>query len=317
MDEASARYRVHPVMSSLAEKGSQCDFRSSELGLWQKLSLLIDASSYDVVFIQRKLFSPTFIKLLRGRARKLVFDFDDAIFVKSSGHPSPSRLSKFKAICEAADLVIGGNAYLVNAAREAGAGRTRLIPTSVSQEAYESVAAQKTSKPTLVWIGSSSTRRYLDLLTPVLDWVAAEVEDVQLKVIADFEFRLESMPVINAPWQKDTEVMELASSHIGIAPMINDAWTEGKCALKVLQYMAAGLPVISSACGANQQVIDEGATGYLAVTDEDWVSAVKRLAASEMLRQEMGEAGRRRVAEAFDLDTHAQIGAELLLSLVD
>ena len=317
IDEASTRYRVQPIMGSLAEEGYETNFRSTDLNWFQKLTLLRDAPTFDLVFIQRKLFSPFYIKLLRNRANKLVFDFDDAVFVKSSGHSSSSRFKKFQAVCAAADLVIAGNEYLSEYAAQAGANNIQLVPTSVAVDDYEMAGAIEKHEPfTLVWIGSSSTRRYLDLLTPVLDWLAAEVDGIQLKVIADFEFRLESMPVINVRWSAEGEVQELASCHVGIAPMINDAWTRGKCALKVLQYMAAGLPVVSSNSGANKEVIISGETGYLAEVDEDWVNAVKRLAESNELRQKLGAAGRRRAEEHFSLADNAERTTQAICGLV-
>ncbi len=287
-------------MQRLAEQ-HDVQFQSTEMSLFRKLALLGRARQFDVVIIQRKLFAPWFIRALKKRVSRLVFDFDDAIFVSSSGKSSSSRMSKFRALCQVVDLVFAGNHYLQDAAVSAGAqaDRVHYLPTSVELADYEVAGLMRESKPTLVWIGSSSTRRYLDFLTPALERLANQIPELQLKVISDFEFHLDGMPVVNVPWSEAVEPAELAKSHIGIAPMFDDPWTRGKCALKVLQYMAAGLPVVSSNCGANSQVIVAGETGYLAETEEDWCRAIDRLVGDPAQQQLMGDAGRKRVIEHF------------------
>ena len=83
--------------------------------------------------------------------------------------------------------------------------------------------------------------------------------------------------------------------------MPDDPWTRGKCALKVLQYMAAGLPVISSPAGVNAEVVEHGVTGFLAESPEEWRSALLSLSRDETLRREMGRKGRRRVGRNFSI----------------
>lgn len=311
VNEASTRYRIQPIFDCLATAGHQVEFASTELGLMPKLALAWRAKNYDLVFIQRKLFPAWFVRLLKKRSKRLVFDFDDAIFLKSSGESSPSRYRKFQGTCQAADLILAGNEYL---ATEAGklSSKVQVVPTTVDTEVYET-EADKASAITLVWIGSSSTRRYLDMLTPVLDSLGQRLPNLTLKVIADFEFHLDGLTVENVQWSAEQEVAELTSSHISIAPMINNGWTRGKCALKVIQYMAAGLPVVSDRCGANQEVIVAGETGYLADNENDWIEAVTKLAESEELRTQMGAAGRARAQQLYDMK---KVGADVANQLV-
>ena len=50
-------------------------------------------------------------------------------------------------------------------------------------------------------------------------------------------------------WSESTESDALIQGDIGIAPMPDDPWTRGKCGFKIVQYMAAGLPVIAARWG--------------------------------------------------------------------
>jgi glycosyltransferase involved in cell wall biosynthesis len=313
VSEASTRYRIQPIYERLAKAGHQVEFVSTELGLLPKLNLVRRSNQYDLVFIQRKLFPAWFVRSLKRRAGRLVFDFDDAIFLKSSGESSPSRYRKFQATCQAADLILAGNEYLAMQSRKLST-KVQVVPTTVDTAAYETDAV-KASAITLVWIGSSSTRRYLDMLTPVLDSLSQRRPNLMLKVIADFEFRLDGLKVENIQWSSEQEVAELTSSHIGIAPMINNGWTRGKCALKVIQYMAAGLPVVSDRCGANQEVILASETGYLADNENDWIEAITKLIDNEDLRTQMGVAGRARAQQLYDMKRVTSQVADQLVEL--
>jgi glycosyltransferase involved in cell wall biosynthesis len=312
-DEASTRYRINPLADYLIQSGHQVTFRSSEMSLPAKLQMIHQSSQFDVVLIQRKLFPVWFVNWLAKRAGRLVFDFDDAIFVRSSGESSPARDKKFAATCRAADLVLAGNDYLAAEARQYS-DQVLVAPTAVDVQRYES-DQQKGTATTLVWIGSSSTRRYLDMLTPVLDALAQRLPNLKLKVIADFELHLESLTVENIPWSAETEAAELSSSDIGIAPMVNNAWTRGKCALKVIQYMAAGLPVVSDRCGANQTVIAEGQTGFLVDNEADWIEAIVELTENPERAQQMGGLGRLRAKAYFDLPQVVELVSNKLIAL--
>ena len=114
---------------------------------------------------------------------------------------------------------------------------------------------------------------------------APTIKNLRLKVIADFELHSEVLPIDNVPWSLATEAVELARSTIGIAPMTDDPWTRGKCGLKVLQYMASGLPVITSPYGVNRELVVEGETGFHAATTRQWLDAIRHLPATPRWRQ--------------------------------
>jgi len=107
------------------------------------------------------------------------------------------------------------------------------------------------------------------------------------------------MPIDFRPWQQATETTELADADIGISWLPDDGWSAGKCGLKVLQYMAAGLPVVANPVGVQKNLVRHGETGFLVETPDEWEDAVRLLAADPELRRHMGQAGRRRVEEEY------------------
>jgi glycosyltransferase involved in cell wall biosynthesis len=313
-DDPATRYRVDPIVNALRQRGDTVDL-VPEATTAQQLSCLVHASRYDLVFVQRKLFSSAIARLLGVRARRLVFDCDDAIFLRSSGKPSTTRRARYSAITRAADLVLCGNSYLCEMARQEGAA-AELVPTSVDTARYAPRSKPETPV-SLVWIGSRSTSRYLEEYRSILEAVGAAIPGLELRIISNFELTFDNLAVISVPWSEATEAEALAMSHIGIAPMSDDPWTRGKCALKVIQYMAAGLPVVSSDVGANSDVIVDGVTGILADTEDDWIWAVRQLVESAGLRQDMGAAGRQQAESRYSMAACVQQVTALLDQLTN
>lgn len=299
-DSSSTRYRALQFFPLLRDDGFEVAHVTAAGGLLPLLSACRQAAAADVVVVLRKTFPAPVQWLLRRCARRLVFDFDDAIFCNTDGSPSATRMRRFAAMVGDCDHVMAGNAFLQRQAEAFNREVTR-VPTALAAERYAVVAEKPAGSIDLVWIGSSSTRKYLVDVLPCLSAAAARVPGLRLKVIADFDLPEAGLPVLPVRWQAESEAFELVSAHIGIAPMRDDDWSRGKCALKVLQYMAAGLPVVSSGCGVNAEIIENGIDGFLADDEVTWVSRISDLAADARLRETMGTAGRQKAMAGFDL----------------
>lgn len=301
-DDPSTRYRVSPLIVRLKEQGWSAH-QIPRHSRFVRSRILLAALAGQTIFIQRKLFGLAFLALLTATKPRIIFDFDDAIFVKRSGKSSKRNQARFRAIIRAASLVIAGNPFLAQAASaQGGRGPVMIAPTSVISSKYTSASAL--GKPCdLVWIGSSSTRKYLDQAYDSFTEIGRRCPGITLKIISDFQWDHPSLNVICIPWADDTEIGELKSCQIGIAPMPNDEWTRGKCALKVIQYMAAGLPVVASNAGINAKLIEQGLTGLIAETPEEWAQSVNELLNSPELRVSMGDAAQRCAQQDYNLDT--------------
>ena len=67
--------------------------------------------------------------------------------------------------------------------------------------------------------------------------------------------------MIPVAWDEQTEAREIAAGHIGVSWIPDDLWSRGKCGLKVLQYQAAGLPVVANPVGSHCEMIRERRDG--------------------------------------------------------
>jgi glycosyltransferase involved in cell wall biosynthesis len=295
---SSTRYRALQFFEQFIGAGFAPSHRTVAGQASSYVAAIRDAQQADCVVVLRKTFPSFYLWPLRKFSRKLLFDFDDAIFCNTDGSSSITRMSRFANMASVADHVFAGNEFLAGNARQFNTAVT-VIPTAIDPDRYP-VSNQKPKQfLDLVWIGSSSTRKYLEDAMPWLAQASQRIPNLRLKIIADFDLPDCGVTTLPILWGRDTEADALASSHIGIAPMRDDDWSRGKCALKVIQYMAAGLPVISSAVGANAEVLEDGAYGYLVSSQQDWIDRLVKLAGDSSMRQRMGDAGRLHVISNY------------------
>ena len=260
----------------------------------------------DAVVLQRRLLPVWQLFCLRRCVSTLLYDFDDALLYRDSysikAAQSWNRRRLFAATMRSVDGVIAGNRFLEQlATRWCPARRVTKIPTCVNPDLYSCADAQGTEEVELCWIGSRSTAKAFDLAGPLFEAIGRTVPGVRLRVISDWFPSFTHLPVIQCPWSQQGEAAALVASDIGVSWLPDDLWSQGKCGLKVLQYMAAGLPVVANPVGPHRELIEHEKTGFLAETADEWRAAVAMLAANPALRRHMGANGRRRVEEEYSL----------------
>jgi len=325
MDHVCYRYRVQAFEPYLKSRGWNVEVYPIPRGITSALSVLKRVRDADVVFLQRKAPGRLYLGLFRRNVKRLVFDFDDAVFRRDSfarKGTGPEK-KRFEGIVGASDTVIAGNDFLAQSARcYTEPDHVVMIPTCIETRAYErDLVAEGRTSPcdamVLAWIGSSSTLPLLTGRADILNRIGREFSKIRLKVICDSFPSFEHMPVQPVPWSAETEIPELASSHVGISWLPEDEWGKGKCGLKVLQYMAAGLPVVANPFGVHLQMIEHGKSGFLADTPEDWIRAVRTLHDDPALAKQMGARGKEMVRARYSVSGWATKLHNVLIDLWD
>jgi len=302
-DHVCCRYRLAAFRTHLAAAGHTLELNVIPKGWIGRLSL--GRTDADAVIVQRKLLPRLPLSLLRRRASRLVFDFDDAVWLRDSysakGFDDPRRSSRFRRLMSMCDLVVAGNQYLAEEARRF-ATRVVVVPTCVDTDRLpvrrESGIQDRLQ---LVWVGSSSTLRGLEHFTPTLSAIGRAVPGVRLKLICDRFIEIPDLPVDRCVWSEASEADEIAAADVGIGWVPDDPWSRGKCGLKVLQYQAAGLPVVANPVGVQADFVVNGRTGFRANGAEEWVNAIRELNASPSLRASLGAAGREQVERQYSV----------------
>lgn len=276
------------------------------------LTIIIEAPRYDLVFIHREaapLGPPVFEwYLARVLRKRIIYDFDDAIWIPNTS--SENHLAKhFKAfwkvshICRWSKVISTGNNYLCSYAAGHTEGKVVTIPTVVDTvHRYNKFKVQKSGKAVVGWTGSHSTLKYLDRLLPVIRKLQ-DVAEFTFLVIADKkpEFELKDWKFVS--WNAGTEIEDLIKIDIGLMPLPENAWSEGKCGFKLIQYLALGIPALADPVGVNNDIIDHGLNGFLCATDDEWYHGIKTLIQNMDMRRDMGIKGRKKVESEYSINS--------------
>jgi glycosyltransferase involved in cell wall biosynthesis len=298
---ASFRQRIWIYLDILRDSGIECEvarFPSYPVARWK---LLRQSGKFEVVFLHKKSLNFIDASWLRRYARRIIYDFDDAIMYddKKPAKPDHKRLSSFERTAKLANVVIAGNSYLASHARNFNKN-VEILPTGLNvSEFKDNICRPDGGKIRLVWIGSKSTLEYLSGIKPALEEIGSRFDNVVLRIICDEFFDLRNMEVEKCRWSLEKQTSDLAESHIGLAPLPDNKFTQGKCGFKILQYAAMGLPVIASPVGINAKYVQDGGNGFFAVSCSDWVDKILLLLKEPELRKRMGSVGKAYVQQ-FD-----------------
>ena len=310
---ASFRQRIGVYLDTLRQNGTSCEVVQLPSGWMARRKLFKRAVGFDGVFLHKKKLNFFDALWLRHYARKIIYDFDDAVMYseKTPEKPYRKRLKSFQRTVKLADMVIAGNCYLAEHAKRFNTN-VRILPTGLDTSAYKvHINPKNDGKICLVWVGSKSTLRYLAEIKPVLEEIGSRFQNLILRIISDEFLDLQNMPVEKHRWSEQTQVIDLVTSDIGLAPLPDNRFTRGKCGFKVLQYAAAELPVVASPVGVNAQYVHDGVTGFHAANISQWVDKVSKLFENRQLRDQMGQAGGKE-AQKFDV----RLLASQLLNLI-
>ena len=242
-----------------------------------------------------------------------MYDFDDAVMYGSKGE-SATRARKFKNMVKNADAVFCGNNFLLKEARQYRDDNIFYVPTVVDTDEYPVKEHIETRPVTVGWIGSRSTLRYLvDLEELVLR--APDQREVMFKIVADRSLNTDAQNVVFEKWTAEKEKSLLLGFDIGVMPLRDDVWSRGKCGLKLIQYMASGLPSITHPVGAAQEIITDGVNGMLRSDMDGWRDAIENLSRDVAGRSRMGRAARDVVEERYSLKVWGPKVREIIESI--
>jgi glycosyltransferase involved in cell wall biosynthesis len=318
LNRASFRQRIAVYLNDLRANGIDCQIEQLPRWILSRRKLFMKAKDFDAVFLHKKTLNTFDTHCLRKYAKKIIYDFDDAVMFddKQPQIQHHKRQASFKRTVTVADFVIAGNKYLAEQAKKFSS-KVEIIPTGLDTNIFRSVARKNAdTKIRLVWIGSRPTLRNLEKISPALEEISSGFEDVVLKIISDEFIDLPKIQVEKRKWSLESEAAELVGSDIGLAPLTDDYFTKGKCGFKILQYQAAGLPVVASPVGVNSELVRENINGFLAVTINDWIEKMSSLISNKQLRNRFGDSAKQSVT-SFDLSVLAPRLVSLIKRVVE
>jgi glycosyltransferase involved in cell wall biosynthesis len=318
---ASSRCRYYMYAERLRGVGDQVDifyffdeaylrylYRGEKPGIgnilksyWRRFKDLRGAGGKFLVEYELFPYLPYWIERLFLGKHEYILNFDDNVWEKYKG--KGLLAGKYDSLVRNASGVMVANDFLYEKVRSLNANVVK-IPTVVDPELYKT-EKEKFAKFTLVWIGTPVTYMYLEKHAETLRRMA-EKYDFELLVIARKSLekrRLEGVQMRFENWSQGLDGELLARSHAGIMPLTDDAFSQGKSAFKLIQYAAAGLPVIASPVGENCKVVEDGKSGFLADSPEAWSEALGKLINDDALYSAMA-ANARAVSREYSMQKY-------------
>jgi glycosyltransferase involved in cell wall biosynthesis len=315
---AAARFRIRQYAQPLSELGIEITERWPSFTAYppatrllrpawfaatlaQRCAQIRPANRSDVVIFQRELIST--LPTVEARIhRRCLVDIDDAIHLFRGGRAA-------RKLARLADTVIVGNDWLAEVWQRWSPSVT-VIPTAIDTDRYPVFPVP--DQPVIGWIGTGSNLPYLNALAPAFQRIVRRFPHATIAVCSDASPDLPGLPVMFTPWSEAAEAPFLASISIGVMPLADGPWEDGKCAFKMLQYMSAGRPCVVSPAFMNAKILSEADVGLAAVTLDEWTEAICSLIADEAGARQMGDAGRKLAMERYSVRVVApQLAAEL------
>lgn len=342
---AGARFRIYQYLPYLYKRGVKCSvspFLFSSffkvvykkgnviskilffaLSFLRRIFDLLCALNYDIIVIYRESFpfgAPFFEYILHFFRKRIIFDFDDAIFLPNSSEVNKmiARLRCFdnaRNIIKMSKLVIAGNSYLRNYALEFNSN-TRVIPSVIDTEKFRPMLKSNNKKIVIGWTGTNSTQQYLISLKGVLNRLLGKYRDIEIRIIGAQNDLLGLDKIVYKRWSLAEEVADIQDFSIGIMPLNDTDWAKGKCGFKIIQYMACGVPTVASNIGVNKEIVRDGVNGFLASSPDEWVTKISSLIDSYELRGRIGSAGREFIEEKYSLKEYEHIYYESIAGAI-
>ena len=261
---------------------------------------LIKSKRYDLLWIEKEALPwvpATLERALLGR-RTYIVDYDDAWYLRYARHSRAMirypMSRKLEDLVMHATLVVVGNSVLADWADFSGARWVIELPSPVDLTQYP-VLPSPDGPFTVGWIGTPVTAKYLAPVAEPLQHLQTKYGAKVLIIGVDEDFSLPGVTIERVPWREESEAANLARCHVGIAPLRDEPWEQGKCGLKLIQYMAAGRATVASPVGANKSIVIHGHTGFLASTPNEWIDSLCKLASDRNTSRIFGANGRQRV----------------------
>jgi glycosyltransferase involved in cell wall biosynthesis len=260
--------------------------------------ILRDPSPFDMIHL---------LKIFKIYHKKIIYDFDDAIYINNI------RINNY---IKMSDMVFAGNENLVKYAKQF-CENVVYIPTTLDTSRFliKEDYGLKDGYIKIGWIGSLSTIKYLEGIKDVFEKLGERYSIKLIILGAKLKKELRNCSVEYVPWSLGIEEKVTKEFDIAVAPLVDDEWTRGKCGFKIIEYMAAGVPVIASSIGVQEKIVIDSFNGYLAKKDDEWFRKLEKLINSCELREFLGRNGREFVKKNYDITIWAKEIANIIYRL--
>jgi glycosyltransferase involved in cell wall biosynthesis len=289
--QASTFFRVLQYQQRFADGGIDLESTPARsFDDWNRVA------TYDTVLLQKTLLPAGKLRRLRQLSRRLVYDIDDAIWhPHGRNHFFLTNLRqnfRLRTILRSADLCVAANEVLATHLRR-WTPRVQVVPMALDESQWAGHET-KTREPRvrIGWSGNPVNFRYLEAIEAALLEIQSKFPNVEFAIFSGQQPDFRKLRFTHLPFMEGREPETIRTFDIGLLPLPDDPFAQGKSPIKGLQYMACGAAVVLSPVGAAAEMFRDGKTALFAGNHEGWVAALSRLVESGDLRSQLAARAR-------------------------
>ena len=323
-------YRIFKVAEGFRRAGHEVDIRGTDIATygttfeenWENIF-----KHYDIVYIMHYLSEANMSAqayFADKYKKKLIYDIDDNYLDVPDSNPVASKFEPTKrdrAILSASFFFANALSVSTEPLIDRLGAHFRhvhgvekpmlLVPNmnDINDWSYKPAPKNK-NKIVIGYSGSNSHQDDLVMIMPVIDKLLTKYPKLWFEIIGaidktklDNYFRgfkpknLDRVAMLAATatfWEYPKYLSEQRWD-IGIAPLVDSAFTRCKSHIKWMEYSMYKIPTVASRVYpyfmeiAGRKTITDGETGFLATTTKDWEEKLEQLIEDKSLRQRIGQ----------------------------
>ncbi len=292
----------------------------ADLTVWHPKAVVIQRE----VFPRRMPLLPGMLLALLARRTRVIWDFDDDIFV--SGEISKREQ---KLLLKISTYIVVISPYAKKLLPRSCQKKVIVMPTTekcfLGYQLEDLLAGRKKTygkTVRMIWAGTSGNLWYLDGIMPELDEAAGILgrtlgKTLTLMVVCNqsYDFKgLKALTVENITWSRELAKACMIRAHIAVMPLEDSRFAKGKGGFKLVQCIASGIPVIASDVGYNNNIADRQ-TGFLirGKNGGEWKHAVLALSGDVDIWERYCRCAYEKYWNDFDFNKNLDIWKQMLM----
>ena len=233
----------------------------------------------------------------------VIVKIDDAVYEKSTGLKSIQRkvekILSAKTLNKSSKILVANNETkeIVNEFYDVSPEKIEIMPNGIDTKIFHTNAVKKSK--IVLFSGVMYNHRGIDVLLNAVPIVIKKIPEVKFILLGDGP-ELDELKKITENlkikknvdfkgWIERDEVMNyLADASIAIGPLRSTTVTKNALPIKVLEYMASSLPILSQKYTLPDDVLVDGENGYSVTDSEDLATKIIHILENNEKRIKMG-----------------------------
>ncbi|WP_409200103.1 glycosyltransferase [Methanobrevibacter sp. DSM 116169] len=293
---------------------------------------ILNKKVFDIIIVERILpFLDILLEKSLNQGIKLIYETDDDLLSVEENSPSFEYVNRCRNeiadFINASDVVVTATDNLAQRFNESNVEVIKnyhianLLPIQKFRE-------NNTNTIKIGYFGTKTHSKDLAIIKDVIKKLKKEMKEqhdilVEFEIIGGFNEDLDENWFSNIELPENSMNFEIfmnwlsqnANWDIGIAPLEDSFFNNGKSELKYIEFSALGIPGVFSDVEVYNSVVIDGFNGYLASNNEEWFEKLQKLVLDENLRKDFISNAQRNILENYSLNDRVKQWEKILLNL--